>query len=58
MTCPWCGSEKNKVTDVRQNTVETIRRRRECLECRNRWTTEETEIRKHRKTDKLKERLK
>lgn len=42
MKCPFCGSEKDKVTDTRateDNTV--IRRRRECLDCGRRFTTYE-----------------
>lgn len=42
MRCPRCGADNDKVIDTR--TVENnavIRRRRECLECANRFTTVE-----------------
>lgn len=42
MRCPRCGADNDKVIDTR--TVENnavIRRRRECLECSNRFTTVE-----------------
>lgn len=43
MKCIYCGSEENKVLDSR-NSDETnsIRRRRECLDCGRRFTTYET----------------
>lgn len=43
MKCIYCGYEDSKVVDSRA-TVETnsIRRRRECLNCGKRWTTYET----------------
>ena len=43
MKCIYCGYENSKVIDSRA-TVETnsIRRRRECLQCGKRWTTYET----------------
>ena len=43
MKCIYCGSEDSKVVDSRA-TIETnsIRRRRECLNCGKRWTTYET----------------
>ncbi len=40
MHCPFCGQEQNKVIDTRESD-ETIRRRRECLNCRRRFTTYE-----------------
>lgn len=42
MLCLKCGCEESKVVDSR-NVVETnaIRRRRECLNCKNRFTTYE-----------------
>lgn len=42
MKCIYCGYEDSKVVDSR-STVETnsIRRRRECLNCGKRWTTYE-----------------
>lgn len=42
MTCPVCGGE-TKVTDTRHPDCETVKRRRECLECGHRFTTTETE---------------
>ena len=43
MKCIYCGYEDSKVVDSRA-TIETnsIRRRRECLNCGKRWTTYET----------------
>lgn len=43
MKCPGCGFPESKVIDSRP-TVEgnSIRRRRECLECQKRFTTFET----------------
>ncbi|HIE59599.1 MAG TPA: transcriptional repressor NrdR [Persephonella sp.] len=42
MKCPKCGSLNDKVIDTRQSKDGTvIRRRRECLDCGNRFTTYE-----------------
>ena len=42
MFCPYCNSPKLKVVDKRDSEENnTIRRRRECLECKNRVTTYE-----------------
>src|SRR5881628_4001842 len=45
MRCPKCGSRDDKVIDSRQSRDgSSIRRRRECLKCKYRFTTyEETE---------------
>lgn len=40
LKCPACASTQNKVADSRQ-TDSSIRRRRECLPCGERWTTYE-----------------
>ena len=40
MNCPYCLSTKLKVTDKR-SSPEGIRRRRECLKCKKRFTTYE-----------------
>ncbi len=40
MHCPYCGKEQNKVIDTRES-IDTIRRRRECLDCGRRFTTYE-----------------
>jgi transcriptional repressor NrdR len=40
MRCPYCGFSDTKVTDSR-DTDEGIRRRRECLNCTQRFTTVE-----------------
>lgn len=43
MRCPCCGNLESKVTDSRSsNDGSSIKRRRECLECKNRFTTFET----------------
>ena len=42
MKCPYCGSLDNKVTDSRlKNTGLSIRRRRQCVSCKKRFTTYE-----------------
>ena len=40
MNCPSCNSEESKVIDSRESP-DGIRRRRECLRCRQRYTTYE-----------------
>ncbi len=40
MRCPYCAKEDSKVIDTRESD-ETIRRRRECLNCGRRFTTYE-----------------
>ena len=40
MNCPFCGNTTLKVTDKRTSS-NGIRRRRECLKCRKRFTTHE-----------------
>jgi transcriptional repressor NrdR len=43
MRCPFCHHEESKVTDSRMVTeTNSIRRRRECLQCLRRFTTFET----------------
>lgn len=42
MRCPTCGNQDDKVIDSRTSKKgSTIRRRRECLQCRHRFTTYE-----------------
>jgi transcriptional repressor NrdR len=42
MKCPFCGKARNKVIDSRLGkNGRTIRRRRECLDCKKRFTTYE-----------------
>ena len=42
MKCPFCGHLGDKVVDSRESKEgEVIRRRRECLECRKRFTSYE-----------------
>ncbi len=41
MRCPYCDNEGTKVTDSRDSSRDTIRRRRECLNCGERFTTYE-----------------
>jgi transcriptional repressor NrdR len=42
MRCPKCGCQEDKVIDSRSSREgATIRRRRECLSCQNRYTTYE-----------------
>ena len=40
MNCPSCENEESRVVDSRESP-DGIRRRRECLRCRNRYTTYE-----------------
>lgn len=40
MDCPYCLSEASKVTDKRKS-LNGIRRRRECVKCKKRFTTYE-----------------
>lgn len=43
MRCPFCGADDTKVIDSRlANEGESVRRRRECLTCTERFTTFET----------------
>lgn len=42
MKCPFCGYEESKVIDSRPaDDGSSIRRRRECMECKKRFTTYE-----------------
>ena len=42
MKCPFCGHEENKVVDSRSvQDGRAVRRRRECLDCSERFTTYE-----------------
>jgi transcriptional repressor NrdR len=42
MLCPYCKSSKTKVVDKRSSDKNvSIRRRRECIKCKNRFTTYE-----------------
>ncbi|MBQ7065151.1 MAG: transcriptional repressor NrdR [Firmicutes bacterium] len=41
MKCPFCGSDRLKVIDSRATGTDAIRRRRECEDCRGRFTTYE-----------------
>ncbi|MFH1501004.1 MAG: transcriptional regulator NrdR [archaeon] len=40
MLCPYCGKKETKVTDKR-DVEGVVRRRRECLKCKRRFTTYE-----------------
>ena len=43
MRCPFCRKDNDRVVDSRSSADGTaIRRRRECLECKRRYTTYET----------------
>ena len=42
MTCPFCSHRQDKVIDSRESKDgQSIRRRRQCLECERRYTTYE-----------------
>lgn len=46
MNCPFCGSVESKVVDSRTvNRDKSVRRRRECLQCQQRYTTYEYIVR-------------
>lgn len=49
MICPICG-EKTKVIDSRSE-CDCVKRRRECLGCGYRFSTEEIEVDLRRKTE-------
>lgn len=43
MKCPYCGHSDDRVLDTReQREGAVIRRRRECLQCKGRFSTQET----------------
>lgn len=44
MRCPFCGNEEDKVLDTRVQKDGGIRRRRECLSCKSRYSTLETVV--------------
>jgi len=41
MRCPFCDNMALKVVDKRDHSIESVRRRRECLKCMRRFTTHE-----------------
>lgn len=41
MKCPYCSTNEIKVVDKRESINNLIRRRRECLKCKKRFTTYE-----------------
>ena len=42
MKCPYCGNKQTEVVETRDNEdLETIRRRRSCVNCNKRFTTYE-----------------
>ncbi|MDY6770635.1 MAG: transcriptional regulator NrdR [Candidatus Nanohaloarchaea archaeon] len=41
MKCPYCAEDATKVVDTRETTANEIRRRRECSNCGERFTTYE-----------------
>ena len=41
MICPFCKHQGSKVVDKRESKLEIVRRRRECLKCKKRFTTYE-----------------
>ena len=41
MQCPYCNYKESKVIDSRHTDQHSIRRRRECEECKKRFTTYE-----------------
>ena len=58
MKCPFCSKNNDKVIDTRLSEDETlIRRRRECLDCSQRFSTRETVDLKPLKVVKRSERI-
>jgi transcriptional repressor NrdR len=41
MICPFCKNQGSRVVDKRESKLEIVRRRRECLKCKKRFTTYE-----------------
>lgn len=41
MKCPWCGSGSVKIIDSRMTTDDSRRRRYQCYDCKQRFTTYE-----------------
>jgi len=41
MNCPYCGSENLKTLETRDSPDNTVRRRKECIDCGRRFTTYE-----------------
>jgi transcriptional repressor NrdR len=41
MICPFCKHQGSRVVDKRESKLEIVRRRRECLKCKKRFTTYE-----------------
>jgi len=41
MKCPYCGSENLKTLETRDSPGNTLRRRKECVDCGKRFTTYE-----------------
>jgi transcriptional repressor NrdR len=44
MRCPYCGQADSKVIDTNHDTRGGVRRRRECLSCRQRFSTYERAV--------------
>jgi transcriptional repressor NrdR len=44
MLCPFCKSDNNRVLETRQQADGELRRRRECLKCQSRFSTQESVI--------------
>jgi len=44
MRCPFCGSDHTKVVDTRHDVQGNVRRRRECTDCDQRFSTVERAI--------------
>jgi transcriptional repressor NrdR len=44
MKCPYCSSDDTRVVDTRHDTQGNVRRRRECSDCEERFSTVERAI--------------
>ena len=61
MCCPTCGGTASYVKDTRPAPGNSVRRRRLCHHCKNRWTTyemNEEDYHRHHRLGLLRDRLK
>jgi transcriptional regulator NrdR family protein len=50
LPCPYCGHGRSKVTDARRSDIRgTFTRRRQCVSCQKRYTTDERVIGRYAK---------
>lgn len=44
MNCPNCDATANRITETRNDTIESKLRRRKCIECGHSWWSCEVEL--------------